>query len=453
MAALAGLEEFVEIDENERAWVGKGFGKGGLLPNDRGSYTTVDGTLSWKTSQDAEKDQLLLGRGWKYLPDSEFEVTHPDDKEKCWMYASDFRTESILQAKPDRGVMHWVRYRRLVRIKTFHPKEFVPEEIYSKCDHCDSSAIESLSKLLLDVLAYCTLLHNSTHLTNAVALPLKKSIIDLAVGFELTDSDAPAKDVDGFYKLGKLRTALEQFVDAERTHTMISRIFSGIDYFFHARQGHKEFTDRCDRVSARCLSKSERDAIAGLIVRKLDTKFQLHCKKVGCGDDCQFIRIVCPHEGCTKTMSKLYLDSHIPGCPHKLITCECGESVKQRDLIHHQSTSCKLRYVECPFIKIGCTELVKECELEEHLATKSTAHLLLAMKKIFELEDHLNDSRGKIAGLVRQNTELKQSLQQQHQTSQREIAKLSSQLQKTNKVLSTLETTCKKEFKKTKTDK
>ena len=43
------LEEKVEIHENERSWIGGGFSKSGLLPNDRGRYSTPDGTLSWKT--------------------------------------------------------------------------------------------------------------------------------------------------------------------------------------------------------------------------------------------------------------------------------------------------------------------------------------------------------------------------------------------------------------------
>ena len=54
----------VEIDENERDWVGVGFGNR-LLPSDRGHLTTTDGSMSWKTLSQVSEDLVLLGRGWK----------------------------------------------------------------------------------------------------------------------------------------------------------------------------------------------------------------------------------------------------------------------------------------------------------------------------------------------------------------------------------------------------
>ena len=112
------MESVVEIDENERYWVGGGFGRRGLLPNERGAFTTTDGSMSWKTTAEASEDLVLLGRGWKYVGDQFTPATK-------WMYASDFRPESIKNAKPDRGMMHWVRFRRLYRSKQFNPDEFV----------------------------------------------------------------------------------------------------------------------------------------------------------------------------------------------------------------------------------------------------------------------------------------------------------------------------------------
>ena len=112
------METVVEIDENERYWVGGGFGRRGLLPNDRGAFTTTDGSMFWKSPAEASEDLVLLGRGWKY---EEAEFT-PTTK---WMYATDFRLESVKNAKPDRGMMHWVRFRRLYRTKHFNPDEFV----------------------------------------------------------------------------------------------------------------------------------------------------------------------------------------------------------------------------------------------------------------------------------------------------------------------------------------
>ena len=53
-------ERTIEIYENQRMWIGSGFSKQGLLPGERGPYSTKDGSLSWKTMPDAA---LSLLRG------------------------------------------------------------------------------------------------------------------------------------------------------------------------------------------------------------------------------------------------------------------------------------------------------------------------------------------------------------------------------------------------------
>ena len=112
------METIVEIDENERYWVGGGFGRRGLLPHDRGAFSTTDGSMHWRTPEEASEDLILLGRGWIYGKEEFSPATN-------WMYAKDFRPESLKKAKPDKGMMHMVRFRRLYRTKHFNPDEFV----------------------------------------------------------------------------------------------------------------------------------------------------------------------------------------------------------------------------------------------------------------------------------------------------------------------------------------
>ena len=50
---LCRLEKPIEIYENERLWIGRGFSKQGLFPTERGAYSTKDGSLSWKTVPEA----------------------------------------------------------------------------------------------------------------------------------------------------------------------------------------------------------------------------------------------------------------------------------------------------------------------------------------------------------------------------------------------------------------
>lgn len=54
------FERPIEIYENERMWIGRGFSKLGLLPGERGPYSTKDGSLSWKSMREAS---LALLRG------------------------------------------------------------------------------------------------------------------------------------------------------------------------------------------------------------------------------------------------------------------------------------------------------------------------------------------------------------------------------------------------------
>lgn len=58
------FERLIEIYENERLWIGRGFSQAGLLPTDRvGPYSTRDGSSSYKTLEEA-MDSLLMRRQW-----------------------------------------------------------------------------------------------------------------------------------------------------------------------------------------------------------------------------------------------------------------------------------------------------------------------------------------------------------------------------------------------------
>ena len=59
------FERPIEIYENERMWIGRGFSKMGLLPTERGPYSTKDGSLSWKTMP-AASIALLRGNVMGY---------------------------------------------------------------------------------------------------------------------------------------------------------------------------------------------------------------------------------------------------------------------------------------------------------------------------------------------------------------------------------------------------
>ncbi len=442
MANTSGMEAFVEIDENERYWVGKGFGKGGLLPTDRGAFTTTDGSIFWKSTQEASEDLLLLGRGWAFDSDGDFMPTKPNQPDDCWMYSTDFRADHVADAKPNQGTLHWVRFRRLVRVKRFHPEEFICKEIYEKCDHCDSGTVDVVSRLFLDVLAYTSLLHNKSHATDAIVLPLKKTIIDLAISQEVTGQE------NVVHQLQNLRKKLENFIEKERSKTVTSRIISGIHFSFPGRIGQKEFDERCSSISAECLTKMERDAIAGLILRKLDPRFELHCDKVACGTACRFARLECPNEGCVEIMSRIHLEIHDLECPHKIVECACGEKFKARELPAHRSEACKLRMVECPFKNIGCLKEVKAFELQQHVTEDMAAHLLLAVSQIQQQQQEIRNLHTSLGNVQCENEELARTIQEQSDHATKDASEFQSKITKLTKDLSDFQKSCKNELKR-----
>lgn len=447
MANTIGMEAFVEIDENERYWVGKGFGKGGLLPTDRGAYTTTDGSIFWKSTEEASEDLLLLGRGWAFESGGDFQPTKPEQPEECWLYAADFRADHVADAKPNKGTLHFVRFRRLVRVKRFQPEEFVCKEIYEKCDHCDSETIDAVSRLFLDVIAYCSLLHNKSQSTDAIVLPLKKTIIDLAISHEVTTQE------NSKHQLQMLRNKLENFIEKERSKTAAGRIISGIHFSFPGRIGQKEFEDRCSSIAAECLTKMERDAIAGLIVRKLDPGFELHCDKVACGIECRFARLECPNEGCVEVMSRKYLEIHDAQCPHKIVQCDCGEKFKAREEPAHRTDACKLRLVTCPFKNIGCIKEVKACELPLHVTEDMTSHLLLAVDQIKQQQQVIQNLHTSLGSLRSENEELARSLQAHSEHASTETQQLQTKITKLTKELADFQKSCKNELKRLNTPK
>jgi hypothetical protein len=73
------LERHIEIYENERLWISRGFSKAGLLPTERGPFLTKDASVSWKTVPAASlallredvtgniaKSATRVRRGWSF---------------------------------------------------------------------------------------------------------------------------------------------------------------------------------------------------------------------------------------------------------------------------------------------------------------------------------------------------------------------------------------------------
>ena len=201
----------------------RGWSAQGLLPTERGQYSTKDGSLSWKTMAEASLALLrgnfsvgnngtsgngkkngkvqavapisirTLRPGWSYHEDftetnnlegegsdkdilrkiDEYECSTSDgssdtspslgdsDKycgfvscnehkdgpcdEEGWQYYPDFAPQSLVSPNRKRGVLDFVRRRKLSRVAIFRQDHFLPSDVYTKCDYCDSKEVDMLA--------------------------------------------------------------------------------------------------------------------------------------------------------------------------------------------------------------------------------------------------------------------------------------------------------------------
>ena len=145
-------------------------------------------------------------------------------------------------------------------------------------------------------------------------------------------------------------------------------------------------------------------------------------------------------------MSRIYLNEHDDQCVYKIIECKCGERFPRHELDHHTKQVCKLREVERPFNKVGCTKTVQVCVLQAHLAEEVDSHLILIMNRMMEHQDVINDLNFKVSALEEENKDLKLALQSHVKKSTTDMCKIETNIKKSSKALAAHEVTCKKEF-------
>jgi hypothetical protein len=291
-------------------------------------------------------------------------------------------------------------------------------------------------------------------LTDAVSLPLKKRIIDVAIAMNVMDrtTDNAVDISDAILSLDKLKRQLENFVEEERGKTIMHRLVHSVDFSFHQRADRKEFQERQHQVSSRCFTQKERYMICSLIIKKLDPRYELHCNKpMPCGDGCKFKRISCPHDGCKAEVSQMHLSQHMATCPFKVITCDCGDHFPLKEFETHKRDSCQLRVVPCPFKEIGCIKEVVARHLPQHVQDDVSSHLLLAMNRMLEHQEVIKNLHTKLLELEVEKNAIKQSMTTNDAEAKKQISELEAKLTKTTKELTRLESTVKKQGQKSQT--
>lgn len=446
LSSIGVLEE--EIYENQRAWLGKGFSSKGLLPTERKNYSTEDGSISWKTIDEGATDLLI--EGWEYDEQSrEFFckaligdgiLTEGGDLDG-WRYSKDFSNEARENAgRTRRKAIHWVRFRKLVRMKYFNPENFLPKLIYDKCDHGDSQVIKEISEKMVDALTYATMGKSSSNLVLSTVLPLKKKLIkSLDISRKLGFSQ------DSFSAILEVHQDIQRFAETEKK----DRLFSKNNYEFNTRYQDPAFKRRRDLISSRYMQDKEVRPYVNLLIRSIDHEnFQLHCDEANCGKKCIFCPEPCPNVGCTEVMSRKHLEKHNETCEFFVLECKCGEKLPRKSLAMHLMDACPLRTVECPFHKVGCLKVVTAQDLEAHLEKDVNSHLLLAMNRMLEHQTVIQKMNSQILLLEKENSELKSLVPLHHKEHKEESKDLKKDLKSLTKKFSRLESTANMEFKR-----
>mmetsp|Transcript_2602 Transcript_2602/g.5426 ORF Transcript_2602/g.5426 Transcript_2602/m.5426 type:complete len:533 (+) Transcript_2602:98-1696(+) len=469
----------ITIFENERTWVGGGFSKGGLLPNDRGRFCTQDGSRSFKTLDDASEALCLPGYAF---------VSQNDDDDSDWNYARDFTAGAIASAQPNKGPLHFVRFRRHQRAFYMEPKTLfllsaegeaaaaaqensttsLSEEqalhkqqllnSLGKCIHVDSEAVRVVSRRLRNVLAYLMFLYNPSNITDAVALTAKRQVLECIRDYYHKEirtnhqqEEAPATRIEMFLRY------LQKVADDERQKAKY--ILSRVEFFStcikkeHA-ENNPDFTNRIQAVEdVYWPARRDRHTIAAWMVRLLDEpEYEFHCSQTAeecqTSSRCPFAIVNCPNPSCPLVLSQKHLAQHDAACPYKMIVCACGASLARQQKQHHDQKECPLRTSTCPFASLGCSTQCQAQHLPLHIEQEVSQHLLLSLHRIEEMQDVMRDMNGRLVKLQEEKDALEQLVQQQQQSWSKDTKTRDQTVKTLTGKVKTIENTNRKEFKR-----
>ena len=111
------------------------------------------------------------------------------------------------------------------------------------------------------------------------------------------------------------------------------------------------------------------------------------------------IHCVYHNRGCQEILQLQHLDSHEATCGYTPAICTnqgCGETLNQRDIIHHESVVCELRKVKCH----SCAEMTKKFEVMEKKMEEKFSKI---ENKITNMSE---ENKGKFTNLEKKTTDI-----------------------------------------------
>ena len=112
------------------------------------------------------------------------------------------------------------------------------------------------------------------------------------------------------------------------------------------------------------------------------------------------VHCVYHNRGCQEILQLQHVDRHEATCGYTPVVCTnqgCGETLNQRDIIHHESVVCELRKVKCH----SCAEMTKkfevmEMKMEEKISKIENKITNMSEEKFTSLENKTTDMDGKL---------------------------------------------------------
>jgi len=359
----------------------------------------------------------------------------------------------------------------LRRVAVFRPDHFLPREVYTKCDYCDSSVVNMLLSAMLDALALATLFAHGpkNNITYAQVLPLKSKLIDsLSIG-DNCSYDTQSDDYDPWADIHKVKDRLCTFAETcvGKPGPLMHLLNPDVN-LVSAMPGQR-------KVVARYLNEQERLNLARLLVKDVDRySYKMHCRNGSCAcvmreangsshdedednqPSCEFRLIPCPNTNCNATFSYKHRTQHDDECGFKLLPCPsgCGATVPRNEVHIHVRDRCSLRQAECPLSIVGCTAIVQAQDVACHLNNHADKHLMLVASRMMEYQSFMKDMNDRIRLLEEKNGQLERELKRTTLQSQskNEAKAISGDVKKLTKRIGTLESTCRTEFKKVEYD-
>ena len=199
------------------------------------------------------------------------------------------------------------------------------------------------------------------------------------------------------------------------------------------------------RVMSRCLGERERGILARLLIKDIDRhSYEMHCSTDYCSqhgtkidDMCIFRSVTCHNEGCDATFSSVHQIQHDEeDCQYIILPCpnDCGMGVRRKDIEIHVREECSLRPVTCPLCEIGCKDILRARDVNQHLNDTTARHCRLIVNSMLENQSEVKCMKDYICKLEEKNSRLEKN-----------VETMSSEMITITKRLASLETTCRTE--------